>query len=584
MSFIRELKRRNVLRVAIVYLAGSWLILQVADVLFPVLQLPDWSIRLLVGLLMLGLPVAVMLAWAFNLTPAGIRREEDEPTTPGRSNEQKRRLDFVIIGVLAAAVIFMVFDNYVWHRDVDEAVFEPGRVNAIAVLPLQLLNADATLEFLADGMTASLITELSKIEALRVISRTSVQTYKNSDLTLPEIATALGVDAVIEGTVMSIGNIVRISANLVPGNADSSVWTATYDRDLGDVLALHSEIAQQIAGEVQIELTEADAGRLVAPPSVAANVQNLIFEGQYRFRRSEGAEGLELLEAATISAPDYAPAWTALARANLSLGLDDPAYLDKALEAAQGALSLDESSSDAHYVLGAMAFYNDWEWERALERLNRALELNPGNGAALQVLGDYYEVTGEYQESIRLGIRSVETSPNSVGLKMNLGLSYNYSGQYEMGLQSCDTGESPSEMSRWTAQCTAEAYIGLDNKAEAIRYANAVLEDGIVDPLVAALGALVLASAGENDRAIAIRNELESMSQKQYVSPTVLAYASYAAGDIDQFFRYLDIAVAAKAAWAPWVATVPHFRGMHDDSRFTELVARMNLPGRVATN
>ena len=167
---------------------------------------------------------------------------------------------------------------------------------------------------------------------------------------------------------------------------------------------------------------------------------------------------------------------------------------------------------------------------------------------------------------------------------MNLGLSYNYSGQYEMGLQSCDTGESPSEMSRWTAQCTAEAHIGLDNKAEAIRYANAVLEDGIVDPLVAALGALVLASAGENDRAIAIRNELESMSQKQYVSPTVLAYASYAAGDIDQFFRYLDIAVAAKAAWAPWVATVPHFRGMHDDSRFTELVARMNLPGRVATN
>ena len=119
MSFIRELKRRNVLRVLVVYLAVSWLILQVADVLFPVLQLPDWTMRFLVGLLTLGLPVAVMLAWAFNLTPEGIRREEDEPTTPVRSNEQKRRLDFIIIGVLAAAVIFMVFDNYVPDRDSD---------------------------------------------------------------------------------------------------------------------------------------------------------------------------------------------------------------------------------------------------------------------------------------------------------------------------------------------------------------------------------------------------------------------------------------------------------------------------------
>jgi TolB-like protein/tetratricopeptide (TPR) repeat protein len=584
MSFIRELKRRNVLRVVVVYLAGSWLILQVADVLFPVLQVPDWTMRVLVGLLTLGLPVAVMLAWAFNITPEGIRREEEEPTTPSRSDEQKRRLDFIIIGVLAAAVIFMVFDNYIWNRALDKTVFEPGGVNSIAVLPMQLLNNDAAQEFLADGMTASLITELSKIEALRVISRTSVQTYKNSNLTLPQIAKELGVDAVIEGTVMSIGDNVRISANLVPANADTSVWTATYDRNLGDILALHSEIAQVIAGQVKIELTEADADRLVAPPGVTANVQNLIFEGQYRFRQSEGTEGLELLEAATLSAPNYAPAWTALARANLSLGLDDPAYLDNATEAAHRALSLDESSSDAHYVIGAMAFYVDWEWERALERLNRALELNPGNGSALQVLGDYYEMLGQYEESIRLGIRSVETSPNSLGLKMNLGLSYNYSDQYELGLQSCDTGEPPSEMSRWTALCVAEAHIGLNNMAEATRYANAVLEDGIVDPVVAVLGALVLARVGEANRAIEIWNEFESMSQKQYVSPTVLAYASYAAGDIDRFFSYLDIAITEKATWAPWVATVPHFRAIHGDPRFAAIVDRMNLPGLVNVN
>ena len=167
---------------------------------------------------------------------------------------------------------------------------------------------------------------------------------------------------------------------------------------------------------------------------------------------------------------------------------------------------------------------------------------------------------------------------------MNLGLSYNYSDEYEMGLQSCDTGDPPSEMPRWSAQCVAEAHIGLNNTAEAIRYANAVLEDGIVDPVVAVLGALVLARAGETGRAIEIRNEFENMSQKQYVSPTVLAYASYAAGDIDRFFSYLDIAITEKATWAPWAATVPHFRAIHGDPRFTAIVDRMNLPGQVNVN
>ena len=174
MSFIRELKRRNVLRVAVVYLAVSWLILQVADVLFPVLQLPDWTMRFLVGLLTLGLPVAVTLAWAFNLTPEGIRREEDDPTTPTRSSEQKRRLDFIIIGVLLAVIGYLVYQQ-------DPFGANDGAERSIAVLPFEDFSPNGDNEYFSDGIAEELLNTLVGVEGLRVAARTSSFAFKNQN-------------------------------------------------------------------------------------------------------------------------------------------------------------------------------------------------------------------------------------------------------------------------------------------------------------------------------------------------------------------------------------------------------------------
>ena len=324
MSFFSELRRRSVTRVAIGYLAVAWLLLQVGDVMFPALDVPDWSLRLLIGLLSLGFPVALVLAWAFNITPDGIEREGGALPSPAIHKKTHRRFDWIIIGVLVAALVFMVVDNYVRDDATPAYDFARGEVDALAVLPLQLLNNDVNEEYLAEGMTSSLINELSKIESLNVISRTSVQQYKNSDTPLTEIAAALGVDAIIEGTVMRIGNQVRISTSLVPAQSNTSVWSESYDRDLGDILAMHSEIARAVADQIRLELSEDDVQRLVAPAAATAEVQNLILEGEYQIRESHGKQGLELLEAATQSAPGYAPAWVALAKAYSSFADDNP--------------------------------------------------------------------------------------------------------------------------------------------------------------------------------------------------------------------------------------------------------------------
>ncbi len=278
---------------------------------------------------------------------------------------------------------------------------------------------------------------------------------------------------------MRIGDQVRITASLVPAQSNLSIWSETYDRDLGDILAMHAEIARAVARQIRLELSEDDVQRLVAPAPASADVQDLILEGQHEFRQSYGKKGLDLLATATQSAPDYAPAWVALANAYFALSNDNPRYIELAREAATKALALNQHLSDAHKVMGGLAFYADWDWNTALKSLNRALELNPGNGSALQIHGDYYEMLGDYDRAIQLGISSMKAAPNSVGMRMNLGLTYNYARDFRQGLEVCDTGEAPDNMPVWNSVCVAEAYVGLGDFDNAVRYANAALDNKI---------------------------------------------------------------------------------------------------------
>ena len=515
MSLLGEIKRRKVLQVAAIYAVTAWLLIQIVATVESPLRLPEWVDTLVIILLAVGFPIALVFAWAYDLTPEGIRRDDDKRPPTSADAASKRRLDFIIIGVLAVAVLYMLFDKYVLDNgrgDIAAIISEAGIVS-IAVLPLEIFNDDPDKEYLADGMTASLISELSKIEAFRVISRTSIQKYKGTAMSLPDIARELNVAAVIEGSVLSVGDKVRVSASLIPAEQDSAVWSQTYDRDIGDVFAMHSEIAHAIARQVQVTLTTADEARLEPASPIDAEVQEAIMRGRFLFNQSGGAKGLDLLQKATVLAPDHAQGWAALAGAYTGLATDDPAFLEQARTATARALELDDNLSDAHYVAGTIAFYKDWDWEVTTRELNKALDLNPGNEDAMQVLGDYYEVLGDWPRAIELGIRSKQSNPISASMRLNLGFTYNYSGQYREGLAECLSAVELNPASPWSHICAAESKTGLGLLDEAVAAADESIRLAPHEDAILGLATFVYAAAGRADQVEAIHQTLEQESE-----------------------------------------------------------------------
>ncbi len=217
-SFVEELRRRNVFRVMLAYLALAWLLLQVADTVFPAFDVPEWALRGLIAFLVAGLPFVIMIAWVFELTPEGVKRTDQLPADSGLTRQTGRKLDFVIIAFLSLALITVVIDQYVIERSSIPAV------STLAVLPLQNLSGNADEEYFADGMTEALITNLAKVSALRVLSRTSVMRFRGSERSLPAIAAELGADAVVTGSAVRDGDKVRITAQLIDAATDSVLF------------------------------------------------------------------------------------------------------------------------------------------------------------------------------------------------------------------------------------------------------------------------------------------------------------------------------------------------------------------------
>src|SRR5437899_5124201 len=286
-----ELRRRNVYKVAIAYGAVAWLLMQVASQIFPFFEIPNWAVRLVVLLLIIGFPVAMILAWAFELTPEGIKRAEDVDLSPTLTRKTGRKLDFFIIAVLLLVIGFLLFQRL--HPNVSPAV-SSSLEKSIAVLPFENFSEDKAFAFFADGVQDEILTDLAKIADLKVISRTSVMQYKNaSSRNLPEIAQALKVAHILEGSVQRSANRVRVSAQLIDARNDTHAWAEKYDRDLADVFAIQSEIAQKIADQLQAKLSPKEKAAIEERPTkdLAAydlylRAKELIYDGRVNVSRA----------------------------------------------------------------------------------------------------------------------------------------------------------------------------------------------------------------------------------------------------------------------------------------------------------
>jgi TolB-like protein/Tfp pilus assembly protein PilF len=433
MSFLGEIKRRKVFQVAAVYAVVAWLLIQIVDVVSAPLNLPIWLDSVVIILLAVGFPIAVILAWAFDLTPGGVVKDQGTNVTAQSSG---RRIEYVLFGLLVVAVGWLVYQDIAPSTsptvadtspalDLVESEPQPGVLpNSIAVLPFENLSPDPDNAYFAAGIHESTLNQLAKIHDLVVISRTSVMQYDNDRPPIPEIAEALNVATIMEGSVRYADGRVLITAQLIDGQTDAHLWSDEFNRDLADVFAVQAEVAEHIAMAMQVQLLPEEQARIANRPTASTEAYQhylhaLSFPSPFIFPQYMSAKR-ESLERAIAADPDFAEAYMELAWDYYS-----ERKRDIAVEYAQKAIELDPTLGRAFLVLGIIyeQFYVRQDEARAAYK--RAAELGPNDPFILMSHGRRSaEQSGEYAEAIRSGERAVAIDPNDAGLHDQLGFIY----------------------------------------------------------------------------------------------------------------------------------------------------------------
>lgn len=475
-------------------------------------------------------------------------------------------------------------DRLLWTVGTGHGVPLP-KIESIAVLPFENLTGDPQQEYLADGMTDGLVTNLGKIGALRVISRTTGMHYKGTRMPLPEIASELHVDAIVEGTVQGSGNRLRITANLLFAPTDRHLWSESYERDLGDVLVLQSELTRAIAGQINVKLTPQEHARLASSRPVNPEAYRLCLLGRFYWnKRTEDGfrKAIGFFQRAIEIDPSYAPGYAGVADSYNLLG--DYSYLrprdayPKAKAAVRKALQFDESSAETHTSLAFVQFDYDWDWASSEKEYKRAIELNPNYGTAHQWYSDYLSAMRRYPEALAESKRALELDPLSPAINVNQWHRYWFMRQYDTeirGLQ--ETASLFPEFSN-TYGTLAFAYLATGRHQEAIVALQKLRSLSGASPADIAALAQAYAKGGMRGYYLWEIRRLTEESKHRYVRPAHIARLFTYLGEKDQAFSYLEKAYDEHDWHLTRLQVDPVWDPLRSDPRFQDLVRRMNFP------
>lgn len=430
-SLFDELKQRNVIRVSIAYLASAWLFLQVADTVLPAFDAPAWVLRALIIVFALGLPIAIAVSWAYEITPDGVVRAEE--VSPERSGDRKgRKLDFAIITILALALTAVVTDQYIIGSG------SLPEYSTLAVLPLENLSGDPQQQYFTDGMTEALITNLANVNALRVTSRTSVMRFRDSDRSLPAIAAELGASLVVVGSAVRDGDKVRINVQLVDASSDEHLWAERYERSFDDVFVLQGDIAKAIATEVRVAISPEETSRLSRVAEQSVDGYDEYLKGMQHFYRltvQDLETSLKYFDLALELNPDSALAHSGVAAT--WVGLQQMGFVPSgtaspnAEAAALRALELDSDLAEAHVWLGVIRAWVDWDWEEAEVLFKQAIHLNPSSGNARIPYSHLLALHGRFDEAKIQADEALRVDPYNGWFKGVYGVELHMEGRYD---------------------------------------------------------------------------------------------------------------------------------------------------------
>ena len=578
-NFFAELKRRNVYKVAIAYAVVGWLLIQIATQVFPFFEIPNWGVRLMVLIIALGFPIALILAWAFELTPEGIKRTETADERPTKRVGSRMWIYVVIVaGVISASLFFL------GRHTSKQSEAGQAPVKSIAVLPFENLSHDPDNAYFAEGVKDELLARLSKVADLKVISIRSTEQLKSSPDDLTQIARKFGVANILAGSVQRSSDQVRVSVQLVKGESNAHLWADTFDRKMTDIFTIESDVAKTIAEKLQAKLTGSEERAISAKPTADLEAHELYLKGRYLWNRRTGEnlkKALTYFQQAAEKDPNFALAYTGIADSCALIpvyGAGTPKdYYPRAKAAAEKALQLDDTLAEAHTSM-ANVFFRYLELGKSVSEFERSIQLNPNYPTAHQWYGRLTLLAlGQFDHALVEAKRAVELDPVSPIGHTDVATVYMYMTErrYDEAIAELRNTLEMEPDFYWAHRQLGLALELKGSPAEAIvEFQRAAeLND---DPRVLAFVGHAMASTGKQTEAREMLAKLTEIAKTRYISGYSFAVIHLALGEKDQALDWLEKDAREQTGFEiNFIRVDPYLDPLRGDPRFEALVQKV---------
>jgi adenylate cyclase len=581
-NFFAELKRRNVYKVAVAYAVVAWLLVQVATQVFPFLEIPNWVVRLVIAIVVIGFPIALAIAWAFEATPEGIKRTEDVDLTVQRGSKKHVWIYVVVIAAAISVALFFL-GRYTAGNKTAAAAPNESPAKSIAVLPFVNMSADKNDEYLSDGVSEELITALSKITGLQVKARTSSFAFKGKNEDIQKIGELLHVSHLLEGSVARAGNKLRITAQLIQTSDGNHLWSDTYDREMQDIFAVRSEVAQQVAATLKVRLLGEEKKRLDQKPTENLEAYNLYRQGRYYADKlsEEGMKkGLGFFGQAIEKDPRFALVYAAVAETYVLFAdvfIAPREAFSKAKDAALKAIKLDDSLAEAHASLGFVHYHYDWDWAAAEKEFKRAISLNPQSAQSYTLYTHYLAGMGRFDEANNQGRRALELDPLSVSTHWFLGWGAIFAGRGDEAISQFSKAAELDPNNPWVRSFLRRAYLFNGMPQRGIKEMETAERLNPNDSYVLGYLGYGYAVTGRRADALKILQRLDEMEKRRYVSRFARVYIYAGLDDKDKAFEWLEKAYQERSDSLAWFRNDPESKSLQTDPRFAVLMRKIGF-------
>ena len=573
------------------YAIVGWILIEVSSTVLPTFQAPEWVLQTITFLIVLGFPLALLLSWAYELTPEGMKLERDVAAGESITQVTGRKLDFAIIGALVLALGFVVY-NYVLEDGSDElpevAVIEPEQAvlpNSVAVLPFENLSLDPEDAFFAVGIHDAILNELAKLQNMNVIARTSVLRYADGQTPISEIAEELNVETVMEGSVQYADGRILVTAQLIDPGTNAHLWSDSYNREFSDIFAIQADIAMNIANALEAEFSLNEQESIEAVPTESPAAYALYLRAvSVGFGTNVVEVASQYLDGAIGLDPNFALAYARKAHLHATILTGNAPgqqaeYEQVAQQSAERALALDPTLAGPHVAL-AFVHQAHWRWAEAEQAFEQALSLSPNDAAFLSEYSRTKRYRGEYDVSIEAGRRATELDPQSAQSHYQLGISYRYARNYDAAVEAfrdvIELEPSSSGGHAWLAYSEISRGNWVDGTRE-LELAEQLYGERILSIRISQL-ATAYAQLGRRDDVERLFAALEARAESSPVNAALWALMYIALEDYDQALEWLAVAVDDEAPDLVPLGEIkanPYADPVLDEPRFQDLRDRI---------